>query len=83
MNRQKWLLTTKNEKKENVRQTNKQDAGMSHDDDSSIYKLGKRKWFQLIVFVPFHRIYQGQLTSNAHENGKHRPLLLSSEGRSR
>ena len=60
MNRQKWLLTTKNEKKENVRQTNKQDAGMSHDDDSSIYKLGKRKWFQLIFFVPFHRIYQGQ-----------------------
>lgn len=60
MNRQKWLLTTKNEKKENVRQTNKQDAGMSHDDDSSIYKLGKRKWFQLIVFVPSHRIYQGQ-----------------------
>ena len=44
----------------NVRQTNKQDAGMSHDDDSSIYKLGKRKWSQLIVFVPFHRIYQDQ-----------------------
>ena len=44
MNRQKWLLTTKNEKKENVRQTNKQDAGMSHDDSSLIYKLGKRKW---------------------------------------
>ena len=60
MNRQKWLLTTKNEKKENVRQTNKQDAGMSHDDSSLIYKLGKRKWSQLIVFVPFHRIYQGQ-----------------------
>ena len=83
MNRQQWLLTTKNEKKENVRQTNKQDAGMSHDDNSSIYKLGKRKWFQLIVFVPFHRIYQGQLTSNAHENGKHRPLPLSIEGRNR
>jgi len=31
-------------KKRNVRQTNKQDAGMSHDDDSSIYKLEKRKW---------------------------------------
>ena len=47
-------------KKRNVRQTNKQDAGISHDDDSLIYKLGKRKWSQLIVFVPFHRIYQGQ-----------------------
>ena len=47
-------------KKRNVRQTNKQDAGMSHDDSSLIYKLGKRKWSQLIVFVPFHRIYQGQ-----------------------
>ena len=44
----------------NVRQTNKQDAGMSHNDSSSIYKLGKRKWSQLIVFVPFHRIYQDQ-----------------------
>ena len=60
MNRQKWLLTTKNEKKENVRQTNKQDTGMSHDDSSLIYKLGKRKWSKLIVFVPFHRIYLGQ-----------------------
>ena len=44
----------------NARQTNIQDAGMSHDDDSSIYKLGKRKWSQLIIFVAFHQIYQDQ-----------------------
>ena len=34
-------------KKRNVRQTNKQDAGMSHDDDSSIYKLGRENGINL------------------------------------